>query len=150
MKNKTGETGRMLFASCFALLSLGGAIGATYCAGKTLVILVPEDWLKAGLYFGTATLLIIAAVWAWKRLRRYRPEDRIPAKLRARLKNQRPTHEKFTSLLIGYSGILLLFGASLALFFAAFPRVAAQPLGAKVQFLVMSGTFCRGIRLHPI
>ena len=138
MKGK--ETKRILIASCFALLTVGGALGGTCGAAKGFVFLGLEDWLKAGLFFALAALAFATAISSWKLLRRYRPEHRIPEKLRARFRDNRSAREKFNSALISHGVLMFLAGISVALFFVVFSRVAAQPLGERVQFLVMSGT----------
>lgn len=138
MKGKAGETRRMMFAFLFTVLVLAGVFGAFYAVVKVFTTLGHEEWLTAGLHGALAIASLLTSIVSWKRLSRYRPEDRIPASVRARLKDNRSSREKFVSSLFAYSATLLVFGIAVGLFFIAFPKVAAQAAGDKAQFLFMS------------
>ena len=139
MKGKEGETKRVLIASSFMLLTVGSVLGGIYCMAKGFVILGLEEWLKAALFFGLAVLAFPAALWSWKRLRRYRAQNGITEQLRSRFRDDRSARAKFYSTLLAHDVFMFLAGIFVMLFFVVFPKAAAQPLGDGVQFLTISG-----------
>ena len=153
MNGKAGETKGTLIASCLLLLTAGGMVAGAYYAVEGFVTLGLEGWLKAALFFGVAALAFATAMWSWRRLRRYRPENGTTEQLRSGFSDDRSARAKFKSTRFVRDVLMLLGGILVLLFYGAFPCTSPLLLREGVQFLVMSGALAvplgyMGLKLH--
>ena len=149
MKMKTGEIRRVICAAFFLLLVIGAAYGSLTAFVKAFAALGDERWLAAAMFAGVIVALIPGFLWSWKRMRRYRPEERLPERPRAAVAPHPNPRKRFRGALDG-----LLIAASFTWFAVGYLVGVQQALGSATagnaaQFTVIIA-LCAGAGLFLI